>query len=319
MEKTPGRAHEKELSAFVVSATPFDDRGELDETCLRDHLRRLAKAGVDGVYMGAPGAGESFSMTLDEMDRLLAIAVEELQGKITVRAMGWEPRRAEEMVEFVRRSERIKPDAVLIYMIDMGHGLKPTSAELERYYSTVIESTSLPIVISIIPGLVGYNFPFDLVERLLDRFPSIVGAAYGGTDLNYLSELIRRIGDRVEVHCAGEGNALNVLHLGGNGFEGHLANFAPQLFVSILSAFKAKDEKRLSESFTKLMALDGLVGCYGGHSSMRAMKPLMKAFGLLGSGTVRAPRLPISSTELEKIVQAVVRLELPGVPAPVAA
>ena len=310
---------EKELSALVVSATPFDDQGELDETSLRQHLRRLLKAGVDGVYMGAPGAGEAFSLTPDERDRLLTIAVEELKGKMKVGAMGWEPRWADEMVDFVRRTEAIKPDAVLIYLLDMGHGLKPTSEEMDRYYSTVVEATSLPMVISIIPGLVGYNFPLNVLKRLLDRFPTIVGVAYGGTDLNYLSELINRFGDRIEVHCAGEANALNVLYLGGNGFEGHMANFAPELFVSILSAYKTKDEKRLGESFRKLMALDRLVGGYGGHSSMRAMKPLMKAFGLLGSGTVRAPRLAISSAELDKIVEAVVRLELPGVPSPASA
>lgn len=315
MNKVRGERMTKELSAFAVSATPFDERGLLDEASLRQHLRRMLEAGVDGVYMGAPGAGESFSMTPDERDRMLAIAVEELKGKIGVRAMGWEPRLTGEMVDFVRRCEIIKPDAVLIYMLDMGHGVKPTSEEMESYYSTVIDSTSLPIVISVIPGLVGYNFPFNLLERLIDRYSSIEGIAYGGTDLNYLSDLIRRLGDRVEVHCAGESNALNVLYLGGNGFEGHMANFAPQLFVSILSAFRAKDDKRLSEAFSKLMALDGLVGGYGGHSSMRAMKPLMNAFGLPGGGTVRSPRLPVSPAELDKIVNGVLRLELPGIPA----
>ena len=315
MSKGKSKHTGKELSAFVVSATPFDDRGLLDEASLRKHLRRMLKAGVDGVYMGAPGAGESFSMTPDERDRMLAIAVEELKGKIGVRAMGWEPRLTEEMVDFVRRCEAIKPDAVLIYMLDMGHGVKPTTEEMERYYSAILDATSLPIVISVIPSLVGYNFPMNLLERLIDRYPGIEGIAYGGQDLNYLSELIRRLGDRVEVHCAGESNALNVLYLGGNGFEGHMANFAPQLFVSILSAFRAKDDKLLSSSFSKLMALDGLVGGYGGHSSMRAMKPLMNAFGLPGAGMVRSPRLPISSAELDKIVNGVLRLELPGIPA----
>lgn len=308
---------QKKLSAFAVSATPFDERGLLDEPSLRRHLRRMREAGVDGVYMGAPGAGESFSMTPGERDRMLEIAVEELKGKIGVRAMGWEPRLTEEMVDFVRRTEAIKPDAVLIYMLDMGHGVKPTSEEMDRYYSTVIEATSLPIVISIIPGLVGYNFPMNLLERLLDRFHSIEGVAYGGNDLNYLSDLIRRLGDRIEVHCAGEANALNVLYLGGNGFEGHMANFAPELFVSILSAYRAGDDEKMGAAFSKLMALDGLVGGFGGHSSMRAMKPLMKAFGLISSGTVRSPRLPIGAAELDRIVKAVAALELPGVPAPI--
>ncbi len=302
------------LSTYVVSATPFDDQGQLDETSLRQHLRRLLKAGVDGVYMGGAGAGEIFSMTPDERDRMLAIAVEELKGKIAVRSMGWEPHVVEEMVDFVRRTEPIKPDAVMIFSIDMGHGVKPTVKEMDRYYSTVIDSTSLPTVLSL-SFIVGYFPPLDLIERLLDRFSSIIGIAHGGPDINYLSELIHRVGDRVEVHHAGRDNILTTLYLGGNGWEGYEGNFAPELYVSILSAFRAKDEKRLSESFIKLMALNGLTACYGGSSSMRAMKPLMNAFGFPGGGTLRSPRLPISSEELDKLVKAVLRLELPGIPA----
>lgn len=304
----------RKLSTYVVSATPFDDQEQLDETSLRQHLRRLKDAGVDGVYMGAPGAGEILSMTPDERDRMLTIAVEELKGKIAVRSMGWEPRVIGEMVDFVRRTEPIKPDAVMLFSIDMGHNVMPTVKEMERYYSTVIESTSLPIVLSL-SYMVGYFPPLDLIERLLDRFPSIIGIAHGGPNIGYLTELIHRVRDRVEVHCAGPSNILTTLYLGGNGWEGNEGNFAPELYVSLLSAFRAGDEKRVREFFTKVMALNGLTGCYGGPSSMRAMKPLMNAFGFPGGGTLRSPRLPISSEELDKLVTAVLRLELPGIPA----
>ena len=305
----------KKLSALVVSTTPFDAEGGLDEASLRQHLRRMLNAGVDGVYMCAPGAGETFSMTPDERDRVIAIAVEELKGKIKVRAMGWEPRLPQEMVDFVRRVEVIKPDAILIYMLDFGHGVKPTSEEMARYYSMVIDSTSLPIVISIIPSLVGYDFPLELLEKLLNRYPSIEGVAYGGPDIDYLSELIGRFGDRIEIHSAGPGNALTTLCLGGNGFEGFQANVAPELYVSTISAFKAKDQRQLTESFSKLMALNRLTTRDGSPSSMRAVKPLMNAFGLPGAGTLRAPRVPISSAELNKLVEAILPLKLPGLPA----
>lgn len=82
------RFHEDEKKAFVVSATPFDRQGRLDEMSLRRHLRKLCAAGVSGVYMGAPGAGETYAMSPEARDRTLSIAVEELKGKIGVSSMG---------------------------------------------------------------------------------------------------------------------------------------------------------------------------------------------------------------------------------------
>jgi 4-hydroxy-tetrahydrodipicolinate synthase len=128
----------------------------------------------------------------------------------------------------------------------------------------------------------------------------------------YIDELIRRVGDRVEVHCAGAANAVSVLALGGNGFMGGEGNLSPLLVQSVITSFEAGDLERLRESFSKLMAFTSTQKAYGG-SSMRAMKPLLNAYGLPG-GTLRPPRLPITPAELEKVIAATVKLDLPGLP-----
>ena len=301
---------DKKLSAIVISLTPFDERGQLDEAALRRHLGRLRDAGVS-VYVAGSGSGEAYAYTKEELDRVLAIAVEELKGKVPVRAMGCEPRLVGEMVEFMRHAERARVDAAQIFSLEIGHGSKPTVAEMDKYYSTVIESTALPVYLSS-HRAAGYFLPLDLVERLVNRYPSIAGIAYSGTDITYLAELIARVGARIEVHSAGPANALSVLGLGGNGFMGGEGNFAPTLFAAVISAWQAKDLDRLRESFGKLMALTAISNRYGG-SSMRAMKPLMNAFGLPG-GTLRPPRLAVSAADLDEVVQAVLRLNIPGTP-----
>ncbi|MBI4189565.1 MAG: dihydrodipicolinate synthase family protein [Betaproteobacteria bacterium] len=302
----------KKLSVVVISITPFDEKGQLDETAFRQHLRRLRDAGVS-VYVGGGGSGEGYTLTTEERERVLAIAVEELKGKVPVRAMGCEPRLTSEMAEFVRCAERAEVDAAQIFSLEIGHGAKPTVDEMDKYYSTVIESTSLPVYLSS-HRTVGYFLPIALVERLVNRFPNIAGIAYGGTDITYLAELITRVGDRIEVHCAGPANALSVLGLGGNGFMGGEGNFSPTLVASVITAFQARDMDLLRESFRKLMGLAAIDTRFGGTaSSMRAMKPLLNAFGLPG-GTLRPPRMPISATELDKAIAAVQKLNLPGIP-----
>jgi 4-hydroxy-tetrahydrodipicolinate synthase len=300
----------KKLSVVVISLTPFDERGAIDEAALRRQFGRLRDAGC-AIYVAGSGSSEAYSLTPEERDRVFAIAVEELKGKATFRAMGCEPRLTSEMVAYLKAAERAKMDAAQIFSLDIGHGAKPRPNELDQYYSTAIESTSLPIYLSS-HRAAGYFLPIDLIERLVNRFPNVAGVAYGGTDTVYLAELINRVGDRIEVHCAGPGMALTTLGLGGNGFMGGEGNLSPMLVASVINAFAAGDREKVRDSYSKLMRFTAINNRYGG-SSMRGMKPLMNAFGLPG-GHMRPPRIPISGTELDEVVKDVLRLDLPGLP-----
>jgi len=295
---------------IVISITPFDGAGRLDETAFRAHLRRLGEAGVS-VYVGGSGSGEGYALSFEERERVFAIAVEELKGKVPIAAMGCEPHLPSEMVEFLRRAEHHRLDFAQIFSLDIGHSAKPTPRELEQYYSTVIDASSIPVYLSSHYSA-GYFLSIDLIEKLVRRFPTIAGVAYGGPEVPYIDELIRRVGDRVDVVCAGPANAVNVLSLGGNGFMGGEGNLSPQLVASVITAFEASDMALLRKSFSKLMAFTAIQKRFGG-SSMRAMKPLMNAYGLPG-GTLRPPRLPITPEELAGVLQQTIELDLPGLP-----
>ena len=60
-------------SVYVISLTPFDEREQLDEPALRAHLQRMQAAGI-GVYAGGAGSGEAYTLSPDEMRRVLEIA-----------------------------------------------------------------------------------------------------------------------------------------------------------------------------------------------------------------------------------------------------
>jgi 4-hydroxy-tetrahydrodipicolinate synthase len=305
----------KKLSVITISITPFDAKGALDEAAFRAHIRRLRDGGVS-IFVGGSGSGEGYSLTPEENDRILAIAVEEFKGKAGIYADGVEPHTTREMVNYVRRIENSRVDAVRIMPLDTGHGSKPTSAELEKYHATIIEATSNPIMLTSHQSA-GYVLPFDLIEKLADRYPSVEAINYGGNDTTYLAELIRRMSGRLVVHCAGCTNGLVSLTLGGNGFMGTEGNIAPALMASVIDAYQANDKPRLRENFGKVMALAGIVKKFGG-SSLRGLKPMLAAFGLPG-GSLREPRLPLEPAEVDKMVKAVAALQLPELPQPPAA
>ena len=297
----------KKYSAIVHSLTPFNERFELDEKALRLHLRRLGEGGVS-VYVGAAGAAEGYTLTRDERDQALKIAVEELKGKVGVRCAGVEPRDAAEMVEILRAAEKYKVDAAQIYSMDMGHGLVPSRKEIERYFRTSIEATTLPVIISN-QKKVGYPLPLDLVEQLARDYPHLAGYAYDVNDTFYMIDLLKRLGDRLEIHCSGTENAMFTLAMGGNGYQGMEGNMFPKLAGSVVSCFVAGDMKGMHLAFRTLMhvrtVMRGPV-----RSNQRGAKAVLNAFGLPG-GTVRPPRLLVSGEELEQIIESLKALDIP--------
>jgi 4-hydroxy-tetrahydrodipicolinate synthase len=305
----------KPLSVVVISIIPFQADGQIDEGAYRRQLGRLRDAGCS-VYVAGSASSEAYTLTPDELDRVLAISREELQGRVPYRAMGCEPRQATDMIRFMRQVERSGIDTAQIFSLDVGHGHRPSEAELELFYNTVIESTSLKIYLSCHPRSIGFALPLPMIERLCDRFPQITGIAYGGTDMSYLAQLIKRLGDRLEIHNAGPEVAVNTLSLGGNGFMGTEGNVAPTLVKSVITAWEAKDYEGLKNAYGKLMLLKEILGRQGGRG-LRATKPLMNAFGLPG-GRLRAPRLPLGPDEIARRVREVDALEIPGFPKPLA-
>ena len=224
-------------SAFVISITPFDEQGRLDEDALRAHLRRMAAAGI-GVYVGGGGSGEGFTLNDAEARRVLEIGVEELQGRVAVRSMGVEPRMAQQMVDFAEMAAAVGVDATQIYSLDQGHGHRPTLEEIETYFTDILSQVSLPVALSTHQS-VGYVIPVDMIEDLVARYDRIIGVNCSHADLSYLTAIIDAVGDRVDIHVGGPIQTLTALSLGAQGFLSSEANLAPRLCMSVLQRYAA--------------------------------------------------------------------------------
>lgn len=292
---------------FVISLTPFDANGDIDEPAFRAHLGRLRDAGI-GVYVGGSGSGEGYTMTRDETERLLRIAVEELKGKVPVRAMGVEPRTAKQMIEFLALAKDCGVDAAQVYSLDVGHDVAPTPQEAECYLSDVLEAAELPVAIST-HFSVGYKQPIDLLAKLVDRYPNIVGINCTHPDLHYLSTLIDQVADRVQVMVGGPMQGLTVLALGGHGYLSSEGNIAPKLCVSVIDRFEAKDIDGMMDAFGRLIRLFGAALSGGGT---RVTKSALNRLGLAG-GTSRLPRLIIEDERLDKLLATIEQLDIPRI------
>lgn len=284
---THGVLIHKKAVARVACLTPFDSHGRLDEEGFRQHLKRMASAGI-GVDVAGGGSGEAFTFSPEENERVLAIAVEELSGHGPVVALGVEPRTAKQMIEFIQVSEACGVDLVQIYPLDAGHGTKPSDRELETYFNACLEATHKQAIIST-QHSVGYLIPTDMLERLIARFANVAYVYCTTPDIGYLARVIDVVGPDVGVVSGGPQHALTNLALGGCGFACSEANVAPRLAQLVADAYNQRDVDTTEKAFGRLVRLYAINQRFG---AIRGVKAMLELLGLPG-GQPRPPRLPV--------------------------
>ncbi len=282
------------LSTFCCTVTLFDEHLQLDETASRAHFTRVADAGV-GLYVGGSSPGEGYSMTAAEIDRLLRIAVETAGGRVPVRAMGVEPRDADEMCTFLKMAAKTGVDACQIYSLDVGHGWKPGPRELERYFRAALEAVSIPCIISS-HSFMGYNVPIEMLERLAKEYDHLIGVNLTTPDILHLTEAVARLRPRLEIHVGGPMHTITGLALGANGYLSSEAAIAPQLVQDVINHYAAGRYEDAFKAYSAVMALMWAVSTMPG-ASVRRVKAAMRLLGR-GGTYPRGPYMPIEESEL---------------------
>lgn len=289
---------------FAISITPFTASGEIDEAAFRRHLRKLSDAGV-GVYVGGGGSGEGYTLSDEETERLLTIAAEEIGGRSPIRAMGVEPRTAQQMIAFLDKAKRAGVDAAQVYSLDVGHGHVPTPKELDAYFEEVLSNSDVPSVLSTHQS-VGYVIPAPVIIGLFERHSHLIGLNISHQDPNYLKTLADALGDRIDIFVGGPHNAPMALAFGAHGFLSSEANLAPRLCAGVIAAAQSGDNAAFLDRWGKLMRL--FLALYG-NGGIRVTKALLDHFGLAG-GYPRPPRLPSEPDALAKALAVVEEIGL---------
>jgi 4-hydroxy-tetrahydrodipicolinate synthase len=164
--------------------TPFDADGEIDEAAYRGVVRFMLGKGVHGVCVGG-STGEGHTLEKDELRRLTAIAVEEVQGRVPVVA-GIIANSTREVIARARAVADLGVEAIQVtppYYVFI-----PDEEGLFAHFKTIWEAAGIPIVL--------YNvIPWDLLTsqfalRILDEIPGVVGIKQSQGDMHRVAELV---------------------------------------------------------------------------------------------------------------------------------
>ena len=221
------------LLAFPV--THFDEQGEFVERRYREHIAWLVENHPAALF-AAGGTGEYFALTLAEYAKVVAAAVDEAAGRVPVLAgCGYGTRVA---MEFARAAEQAGADGLLLFPPYL---VNAEPAGLIAHARAVCDSTRL--------GVIFYNrdnavLNESALEQLCDCCPNVIGMKDGHGDIELMTRICARLGDRL-VYIGGlptaETFALPYLEIGVSTYSSAIFNFLPRFAQEFYSAVRRRD------------------------------------------------------------------------------
>src|SRR5271170_2797773 len=224
---TPMSADEfaRKIGAGLLSfpVTHFTDAFDFDEGPYREHLEWLLQHKPAALF-AAGGTGEFFSLTLQEFSLVVSAAVQQTNHRAPVVAgCGYGTAMAK---QFVRAAETAGADGLLLFPPYL---LNSEPAGIMAHVEAVCASTRL--------GVVFYNrdnaiINEEALERLCARCQNLVGFKDGYGDIELMTRIYARMGDRL-TYIGGlptaETFALPYLEMGVTTYSSAIFNFLPSL------------------------------------------------------------------------------------------
>ncbi|WP_193106831.1 5-dehydro-4-deoxyglucarate dehydratase [Brachybacterium sp. FME24] len=233
------------LLSFPV--TPFDAAFTVDETAYRTHLAWQASFPVAGLF-AAGGTGEGFSLSPAESARVTRVAVEEVGDRVPVLASAAGP--TVQAVQNARDAEEAGAEGLLL--------LPPYLTECDQeglagHVSAVCDATRL--------GVIVYNrgnalYSAETVARLAQRHPNFIGFKDAIGDIEQLTRVYTRNGDRI-FYLGGlptaEVYALPLLQLGMSTYSSAMYNFVPEFALSFYRDVRNQDRAAVTEKLDRFV------------------------------------------------------------------
>lgn len=228
--------------------TPFLSDGGLDETTLRDLVRRQVENGID-FLVPCGTTGEASTLTRKDARRVMRIAVEEAGGTPVLAGAGGN--NTVEVAEWARECESLGVAGLLSVT---PYYNKPTQRGLVQHYRAVAEAVSLPIILYSIQGRTGVNIEPATVAELA-RADNIVGIKEASGNISQIGAIIAQAEKDFVVLSGDDAVTLPLIALGGHGAISVASNIAPREIVELVRAALAGDMARARTLHRRLMPL----------------------------------------------------------------
>ena len=284
------------LLSFPV--THFTKEFQFDESPYREHISWLLEHKPAGLF-AAGGTGEFFSLTLDEFSSVVSAAV---------RRDCWPGSRAGRMRLRHRDGEGVcqaaedaGADGILLlppYLVNS------EAAGLAAHAEAVCAATKL--------GVIFYNRDNAIMDdvtlaALCERCPNLIGFKDGVGDIELMTRIYARLGDRL-TYVGGlptaETFALPYLEMGVTTYSSAIFNFLPNFAQEFYAAVRQRDHEKVYAGLREFVLPYIAIRNRRKGYAVSIVKAGMTAIGR-PAGPVRSPLVDLSQAELEELTKLI--------------
>lgn len=286
--------------SYAPLVTPLRPDGRLDESGLRQLIHHVVAGGCAGVLL-LGSSGENAAIGRAVRRAALAVTADAGAGELLV---GVAQCSVAEAVEEIGAAESAGATAVVVTPPFYGP-VEPSA--VERFYATVAERSSLPVLAYNIPAFTGVPVPVAVIRRLAES-GTLVGVKDSGRDLEYLQQVIDAVGglDDVAVFTGTDSLILPAMQFGASGAISIAANVAPAWTSALCAAVTAGE---LTEARSLQRRLSRLAFALRTGPFPAGAKEAVALLGLCGP-TLAAPARPLSDEERRELARFLATEEL---------
>lgn len=291
------------LSGLITAlVTPFRD-GKLDEKGFRENLDFQIASGVDGVLvLGA--TGESSTLTDEEKQRLIALAVEKGSRKLHV-MVGTGGNSTAATIAATERAKKMGADSALVVA---PYYNRPTQKGLYEHFSAIAKAVDLPLLVYNVPGRTGVNIE-TMTLREIAQLPNVIGVKDASGSIDQMGDVLQHIASEhpdFAVFSGDDHHTFPLLALGGHGVISMLGNLAPTPILALLKAMERGELALARQLHFRFLPL------------FKAMFfetnpiPIKEAMNLCGraAGPCRLPLTPLSEPHRSSLLHLLAEAEL---------
>jgi 4-hydroxy-tetrahydrodipicolinate synthase len=281
---------------YTAIVTPLTEQDEFDEVSFRKIVDFQIVSGAAGLLV-IGGSGEFVSLTPAERERIVDVAVDQVDGRIPVIVGALAPG-TKEVQATVRQAAKAHADAVLILP---SYYIKASPAGVLEHFARVAEVSDIPIVAYNNTGRTGLNLDIPILEKLAE-IPSIVALKECERDLAIVAAKIKAVGERIAIMSGDDDLGFPTFLLGSPGGIFMTANLIPAFHRKLFDAIMTGNLDTARKAHYALLPLvDALYTA--NHPG-----PLKDAMSLIGH-SVGAARAPLQRASAESLRRGEIALK----------
>ncbi|HYS92330.1 MAG TPA: dihydrodipicolinate synthase family protein [Candidatus Acidoferrales bacterium] len=282
---------------------PFTADLHIDVVAYKKHLRWLAStAGVTAIVANGHAA-EVSSLSREERKRSLALALEEVNGKVPIIA-GVYSDGTQEAIELARDAKAAGASGLLVFpptIFMWGAQVKPDM--VLRHFSTLADGVDLPLIVFEYPLVSGMGYSAETLADLC-KIPTVVGVKDWSNDIvSYEKNLraLRASGRPVAMLSSFTMSLMATFLLGADGCISGMGSVAADLQAELFAAVGTGDlalAHRVNERLAPLVNVFYAPPFVDMHNRM---KEALAILGRIPAAHVRPPLTPVSDDERHRI------------------